>query len=141
MDIWRDKRFVFKNIGFLLVMAGTTGVTSADYEMGHSEYGVTAAVYAMGAAALLVLSLIPTKWRIGRVPYDALFHLSGGALAITAAVFWLLDETNGNLRPYLWPVLLNGGTLLITWVVLMSVSTMARIDDQRRARESKQEDE
>ena len=69
-----------------------------------SEYGVKAATSAIGAAAMVFVSMIRRDSRTRQV-VDRLTQLMSGGLAILAGWFWLLAETSGDPTPFLMGII------------------------------------
>ena len=68
----------------------------------ETEYGVVAATSALGAAACVFISMIPTSPSTTRL--DTFIRIVGGSFTILAGSFWLLDATDGHLWPYVTTV-------------------------------------
>ena len=90
--------------------------------------GVKAAVFALLAASVWILGLIPSdKARVGS-PWiwgmsTEVVHLSAAVLTIFAGWNWLEDETNGDAVATLWPAL----ALLFSIVATLTFSVLGTI--------------
>ena len=142
-EIKNNKVYYYKSLALLIVIASTMSVLFIDFESiepNRSEDGIKAPVFALGAAAILFLNLVSTRGKIGRLRYDKMVRLVGGIFAFMAAVFWFLAETNGNIRPYMVPMVLYGAVLFTALFLNTLLGFTVRLEgDYLRRRESEQE--
>ena len=124
--VWRDakrnKILYYKFLAVILVVSGTLGSLVVDFEHidpTRSSYGIKAATCALGAAAVVFLNMVSTK-PLAKPWFDSGVRAIGGLLALLAGIFWLLSETDGNIRAYIPGIVLNG-------LVLSSAACMAAI--------------
>ena len=75
-------------------------------------HGVTAALFALAAAAPLSISLIPLGDRTAHDPFEALHRLVSSVAAAGAGVYWLKDEAGETAWLHLAVVLFLGGIVI-----------------------------
>ena len=137
--IFRNNRiFYLKTVMFIITLSGTMGglVSSSQFSEGASN-GVRAATCAIGAASMVFITMVPTP--AGTKPYfDVVIRSTGGLFAFLAGMFWLLDETDGRIMPYIIVLISSGITTLMMSVFTFLIITTARLEDayvrQRKAR-------
>ena len=98
-----------------------------------SEYGVKAATSAIGAAAMVFVSMIRRDSRTRQV-VDRLTQLMSGGLAILAGWFWLLAETSGDPTPFLIAVAPFSISMSIVAILIMLIGVVGRAEDEYMAR-------
>lgn len=129
-DIRKNKLLYWKAIGLLIVLSGTLSsllVASFSGEEFGSAYGIYAATLALGAAAVVFINMISTA-EVARPRFDNLVRFLGGVLAFAAGVFWLLEETSGNILPYVVAVGLTGAVMLTCMLLGFSLVTVNRVE-------------
>ena len=130
--------FYLKTVMFIITLSGTIGglVSSSQFSEGASN-GVRAATCAIGAASMVFINMVPTSAGT-RSYYDVVIRSTGGLFAFLAGMFWLLDETDGRIMPYLIVLISSGITALMMAVFTFLIITTARLEDayvrQRKAR-------
>ena len=102
----------------LLMVAGANGLMQVDSVadfMGSPglEYtdGIRASVFALVAASLLFITLLPKNEPSGDDAIDSLCQPLSIVAAFLAGLFWLLDETDGNFGPYVTVLFIVAATL------------------------------
>ena len=143
-DVKRYKIFYLKLLSLIVVVSFTVVAVSVDFEVveGYRNYGIKAATCAMGAAAVVLIGLIPTT-TLTRPFFNPFVHTVGGMLAFSAGVFWLLSETSGSVGPYLVIIVVNGFAMFAAAGASWFAAFVYRVEStylQRRERDGETAD-
>ena len=126
-----------KLVAAAVVVMCIQGVMVSDYfdidRESISEYGVKAATSAIGAAAMVFVSMIRRDSRT-RQFVDRLAQFISGGLALFAGWFWLLAETSGDPWPFLIAVTPFSSLLSILAVVILLIGVVGRAEEKYIAR-------
>ena len=117
----------------LVVVASVVGVIVGSYavdtdgiEVGH---GASAAASALGAAAMVFISMIRAESE-GRRFADHLVRAMSGILALLAGWFWLLAETGGHAWPFLLGIAPISGVLIFVVVLGTLLDVVTKAEDK-----------
>ena len=117
----------WKAVVSCVVIAAVSSVIVSDFGVvtkgSEADYGVKAAISALGAAAMVFISLIPSRPK-PRPLFEHILRALSGCFAFMAGVFWLLSETSGRLGPYMIVVMSIGLAMSIGIFFTIAVSSM-----------------
>ena len=120
-----------KLVEVAVVVMCVRGVMVSDYfdvaGESISEHGVIAATAAIGAAAMVFVTMIRRDSRTRRF-VDRLAQFTSGGLALLAGWFWLLAETSGNRWPFLIAVAPFSLPLDIAAVFILFIGVAGRAE-------------
>ena len=114
----------WKGVSASLVVLAVTGVLVSDLSMvvgeSSSRHGIRAATLALGVAVMVFVSMIPKSNR----RLDLFIRILSGGMAIAAAAFWLLGETDGRIRPVLLVVIPTVSAMLLAGLFIIFSQSM-----------------
>lgn len=132
--LWQDirtyKTFYYKIVAMFVVLSGSTTGLIVDFEHidpDRGSFGIRAAICALGAAAIVFLNMVSTR-TLARPVFDGIVRATGGLLALLAGVFWLLAETDGNIQPYIVPIVFNGFVMFSAACTVFIVAVVNQIE-------------
>ena len=109
----------WKYVSAFLVLGAVLAVLVSDLgkavEESESRHGTRAATLALGVAVLVFVSMIPSADR----RLDIMIRMLSGFMAIAAAVFWLLSETDGRFWAFL--IVVGPSVLIIVIGVFLNM--------------------
>ena len=92
------------------------------------DSGVRASIFALAAATLLFIPLIPkgAEEPDAALLVDWCIRSLGALTAFLAGWYWLLSETEGRPQPYLMAVLITAGVLVVVVIWQLAVVALIR---------------
>ena len=122
-----------KLVAVAVVVVCVRGVMVSDYfdvaGESVSEHGVKAATSAIGAAAMVFVTMIRRDSKTRRF-VDRLAQFTSGGLALLAGWFWMLAETSGKPWPFLIAVAPFSLPLAIAAVLILLIGIVGGSEDE-----------
>lgn len=126
LDMSLKRAVWWKAIASGVVLTLVMSVLTTDFDIitkGSETYGVKAAISALGTAAMVFVSMIPSEPKPHPL-FDHILRAISGCFAFMAGVFWLLSETGGDIWLYVIVVAPIGVTMLAAMVFIILLSSM-----------------